>query len=103
MSSRGSITVSPSNTLVCLDPGTVPPYCGPGCARLGQRVLSLRHERPVRSNSGLGYERVSQMACVGTLARNGVTMTHHSDFPMAPQQPLVWVWAPSTASTSTGR
>jgi predicted amidohydrolase YtcJ len=42
--------------------------------------------------TGLGAERASQMARVGTLARNGVTTTYHSDFPMAPQQPLMWVW-----------
>ena len=42
--------------------------------------------------TGLGYERAAQMARVGTLARLGVTTTYHSDFPMAPQQPLVWVW-----------
>lgn len=42
--------------------------------------------------TGLGYERASQMARLGALARHGVTTTYHSDFPMAPQQPLVWVW-----------
>lgn len=42
--------------------------------------------------TGLGSERASQMARIGSLLRNGVTTTYHSDFPMAPQQPLVWAW-----------
>ncbi len=40
----------------------------------------------------VGYERASQMARVGSLERHGVTTAYHSDFTMAPCQPLVSAW-----------
>lgn len=40
----------------------------------------------------VGYERASQMARLGTLARHGVTTALHSDFTMAPAEPLVSAW-----------
>lgn len=40
----------------------------------------------------IGKERATQMARLGSLARNEVTFALHSDFPMAPAHPLLNVW-----------
>jgi len=40
----------------------------------------------------LGHERASQMARLGSLAREGVPFALHSDFTMAPARPLTSVW-----------
>jgi hypothetical protein len=40
----------------------------------------------------IGYERASQMARLGTLARHNVTTALHSDFTMAPALPLNSAW-----------
>jgi len=40
----------------------------------------------------IGYERASQMARLGSLARAGVPFGLHSDFTMAPAHPLTSVW-----------
>lgn len=42
----------------------------------------------IYAREGLGHERASQMARMGTLAREGVTAAFHSDFTMAPALPL---------------
>ncbi len=44
------------------------------------------------ASQGLGYERASQMARVGSLVREGVPTTFHSDFTMAPALPLNSAW-----------
>lgn len=40
----------------------------------------------------LGHERATSMSRLGTLRREGVTLALHSDFTMAPAQPLVNAW-----------
>ncbi|MFB0901826.1 MAG: amidohydrolase family protein, partial [Acidimicrobiales bacterium] len=40
----------------------------------------------------VGFERASQMARLGTLARHNVITALHSDFTMAPAEPLMSVW-----------
>lgn len=40
----------------------------------------------------IGFERASQMARLGTLARHNVVTALHSDFTMAPAEPLVSAW-----------
>jgi len=40
----------------------------------------------------VGHERASQMARLGTLARHNVITALHSDFTMAPAEPLVSAW-----------
>ncbi|MEM5472882.1 amidohydrolase [Hoeflea sp. AS60] len=42
--------------------------------------------------SSIGHERASQMARLGTLNRLGVTTALHSDFTMAPAEPLNSAW-----------
>ena len=41
----------------------------------------------------VGHERASQMARVGTAMRNGIPTAFHSDFTMAPAEPLTSAWA----------
>ena len=43
-------------------------------------------------SESVGHERASQMARLGTLARHGVITALHSDFTMAPAEPLVSAW-----------
>ena len=42
--------------------------------------------------NSIGYERASQMSRLGTLAHHNVTTALHSDFTMAPAQPLYSAW-----------
>ena len=46
----------------------------------------------IYSREGVGYERASQMARLGSLARNNVPFALHSDFTMAPARPLQHAW-----------
>ncbi|MDA7602343.1 amidohydrolase [Gammaproteobacteria bacterium] len=46
----------------------------------------------IYSNDSVGFERASSMARVGTSFREGITTTLHSDFTMAPAQPLMSMW-----------
>jgi predicted amidohydrolase YtcJ len=48
---------------------------------------------PVYARVGLGPERAADISPLGGLARAGVPISFHSDFPMAPAEPLTLVWA----------
>jgi predicted amidohydrolase YtcJ len=65
----------------------------PRLAELGIAVSSnayYPHElAPIYAQHGLGPERAADIAPLGGLARSGVPISFHSDFPMAPAQPLV--------------
>lgn len=65
----------------------------PRLAELGIAVSSnayYPHElAPIYADHGLGPERAADIAPLGGLARSGVPFSFHSDFPMAPAQPLV--------------
>ena len=50
----------------------------------------------------IGFERASQMARLGTLAREGVTTALHSDFTMAPARPLNSAWVAVNRLSETG-
>lgn len=52
-------------------------------------VYELSH---IYAKEGLGYERASQMARLGSLARAGVVTALHSDYTMAPALPLNSAW-----------
>ncbi|MDG2460887.1 MAG: amidohydrolase family protein [Luminiphilus sp.] len=54
------------------------------------------------SKDWLGPDRASQMTRLGSLERNGVPITLHSDAPMAPLSPLTLVWAASERKTISG-
>ncbi len=51
---------------------------------------------------GIGPDRADRMIRLGSLARNGVTVTLHSDLPMGPVRPLLAVWAVTTRQTASG-
>ncbi|MED5563069.1 MAG: amidohydrolase [Gemmatimonadota bacterium] len=51
---------------------------------------------------GIGSERADQMIRLGSLVRNGVRVTLHSDLPMGPVRPLLAVWSVTTRKTASG-
>jgi len=51
---------------------------------------------------GIGPDRADQMIRLGSLVRNGVTVTLHSDLPMGPVRPLLAVWSVTTRKTASG-
>ncbi|UVO35725.1 amidohydrolase [Bradyrhizobium arachidis] len=62
------------------------------------------HELSDRFYKGiLGYERASQMSRLGTLARNNIRFSLHSDFSMAPAAPLVNAWVAVNRLCETGK
>ena len=56
----------------------------------------------IYSRKGLGYERASQMARLGSLVREGVPTALHSDFTMAPAQPLNNAWIAANRINAEG-
>jgi predicted amidohydrolase YtcJ len=51
---------------------------------------------------GLGPERASHMVQLGSLQRSGVRFSFHSDFTMAPAEPLTLAWVATNRITSEG-
>jgi predicted amidohydrolase YtcJ len=54
------------------------------------------------ADSTVGYERASQMSRLGSLERAGVPFAVHSDFTMAPAQPLNNAWVAANRITHSG-
>jgi predicted amidohydrolase YtcJ len=52
---------------------------------------------------GLGPERASQITRCGSLVRAGVNVSFHSDFMMAPPEPLLLAWCAATRKTLSGK
>lgn len=52
---------------------------------------------------GLGPERASQIVRCGSLTRAGVKVSFHSDFVMAPPEPLALAWCAATRTTHSGK
>ena len=52
----------------------------------------LHELAPIYAEHGLGPERAADISPLGGLARAGVPISFHSDFPMAPAEPLTLVW-----------
>ncbi len=52
---------------------------------------------------GLGPERASQIARCGSLVRAGRKVSFHSDFMMAPPEPLAMAWCAATRTTHSGQ
>ena len=65
-------------------------------AKLGANMSAnayYRHELAnIYANDSVCCERASSMARIGTSFREGITTTLHSDFTMAPAQPLMSRW-----------
>ena len=55
------------------------------------------------SESGLGEERAQNISPVGFLIENGIVTCFHSDFFMAPSEPLTLMWAAVNRKTIDGK
>lgn len=56
----------------------------------------------VYSEVGLGSDRAAHMVRSGSLRRAGVPLSFHSDFPMAPAQPLLLAWTAVSRRSAEG-
>ena len=61
-------------------------------AQVSANVYYLHELSDSYSQSGIGYERASQMARLGSCFDAGINTTVHSDFTMAPAEPLNSMW-----------
>src|ERR1019366_6331677 len=52
---------------------------------------------------GLGPERAAQIVRAGSMLRHGLRVSFHSDFMMAPMEPLLLAWCAATRTTRSGR
>ncbi len=52
---------------------------------------------------GLGPERASQITRCASMLREGMRVSFHSDFMMAPPEPLTLAWCAATRRTGTGK
>lgn len=75
--------------------------------RLGVEVSNnayyLHELAPIYAEHGLGPERAADISPLGALARAGVPVSFHSDFPMAPAEPLTLVWVAVNRIASDGQ
>ena len=61
-------------------------------ANISANVYYLHELSNIYAKNSVGFERASSMARIGTSFREGITTTFHSDFTMAPAQPLMSMW-----------
>jgi len=52
---------------------------------------------------GLGPRRADSMVRLGSVKKENLTISLHSDMPMAPADPLLLAWAAATRTTASGR
>ena len=52
---------------------------------------------------GLGPERAAQMVRLGSMTRAGMSVSFHSDFMMAPTEPLFLAWCAATRQSQSGK
>ena len=52
---------------------------------------------------GLGQERADQIVRAGSMVKNGLRVSFHSDFMMAPMEPLLLAWCAAARVTKSGR
>lgn len=55
------------------------------------------------SEIGLGPKRASEIVRAGSLIKNGVSLSLHSDFTMAPVEPLTLAWVAANRMTVSGK
>jgi predicted amidohydrolase YtcJ len=76
-------------------------------AKLGIDVSNnayyLHELAPIYAQHGLGPERAASISPLGGAARAGVPISFHSDFPMAPAEPLTLVWVAVNRIASDGK
>ena len=61
-------------------------------AQVSANVYYLHELSAIYARRSVGYERASSMARLASAMRKGITTTLHSDFTMAPAQPLNSLW-----------
>ena len=61
-------------------------------AQVSANVYYLHELSDMYANQGIGFERASQMARVGACFAQDINTTFHSDFTMAPAEPLNSAW-----------
>ena len=61
-------------------------------ARVSANVYYLHELSQIYAREGIGYERASQMARLRSCVDQGISTSLHSDFTMAPAQPLNSAW-----------
>ncbi len=61
-------------------------------ASVSANVYYLHELSDIYAEQGIGFERASQMARLGSCFRAGITTAVHSDFTMAPAEPLNSAW-----------
>ena len=55
------------------------------------------------AESGLGFDRAARIAPLGGLVKRNVPVALHSDFPMAPAEPLFLAWTTASRETLSGK
>lgn len=71
-------------------------------ANVSANVYYLYELGDAYARRGIGYERASQMARLGACLANGITTALHSDFTMAPAEPLNSAWVAVNRINSQG-
>ncbi len=61
-------------------------------ASVSANIYYLHELSHIYAGQSVGFERASAMARIGSCMREGVMTTLHSDFTMAPAQPLMSMW-----------
>ena len=61
-------------------------------AQVSANIYYLHELSDMYSKQGIGYERASQISRLGSCFREGINTTLHSDFTMAPAEPLNHAW-----------
>ena len=71
-------------------------------AQVSANVYYLHELSDIYAREGIGWERASQMARMGSCFNEGINTTFHSDFTMAPAEPLNSAWVAVNRENHTG-
>lgn len=71
-------------------------------AQVSANVYYLHELSDIYARHGIGYERAAQMSRIGACVRAGINTTLHSDFTMAPAEPLNSAWVAVNRLNHTG-
>jgi predicted amidohydrolase YtcJ len=71
-------------------------------AAVSNNAYYLHELAPIYARHGLGPKRAADISPLGGLARAGVPISFHSDFPMAPAEPLTLMWVAVNRIASDG-
>ena len=71
-------------------------------AQVSANIYYLHELSDMYSREGIGYERASQISRIGSCFKEGINTTVHSDFTMAPAEPLNHAWVGVNRINATG-